>query len=98
MKLKVLFLGFSASCSRLLRAAPAPRLRRSGRLVHHNKILLILPGYSLKERLNFNFKTKFNSIIEDFYLTSVVTKASNIMIECSKSLIKESSNFNSFSK
>ena len=37
--------------------------------------------------------TKFNSIIEDFYLTSTLTRSSYIMSECSKSLFKNRSNF-----
>jgi len=48
---------------------------------------------SCKEKGDYIQKTKYNSIIEDFYLTSTLMKASSIMSECSKSLIKDSSNF-----
>jgi len=37
--------------------------------------------------------TPFNSLIEDFYLTSVITRASKVMAECSHYLRKGSNNF-----
>jgi NADH-quinone oxidoreductase chain G len=39
------------------------------------------------------FNTHFNSLIEDFYLTNIITRASKIMAECSIFLRKGSSNF-----
>ena len=62
------------------------------------KIYSTLLSPSVKQSLNFILTTRFNSIVEDFYLTSTLTKASPIMSDCSKSLIKEASNFNTFLK
>jgi len=63
-----------------------------------NKIFFISFLSSIKQNSKFILNTKFNSIIEDFYLTSSLTKSSPLMAECSKSLIQESSNFNTFLK
>ena len=59
-----------------------------------NGINFSLDNYmSILDNLFLISLTKFNSIVEDFYLTSTLTKASSIMWQCSKSLRKESSNF-----
>lgn len=38
-------------------------------------------------------KTRFQSVIEDFYLTSSITRASHTLVQCSASLKKETNNF-----
>lgn len=48
---------------------------------------------SILDPLFLILPTKFNSIVEDFYLTSTLTRSSYTMEQCSKSLRKESSNF-----
>jgi NADH dehydrogenase/NADH:ubiquinone oxidoreductase subunit G len=39
------------------------------------------------------FETRFISLIEDFYLTDLITRSSKIMLECSDFLRKENTNF-----